>query len=94
MGNMCRSRQRCVYSSAISGDVKQVKQLLREGVDVNIPFKNEFGHMALHLAVWNDHVEIAKLLIEHNATIDACTATMYARSCSRCGSTAGQERKR
>ena len=55
-----------VFFNAVSGgNIKQVKDLISTGIDVNI--LNEDGDTALIIASKNDHLEIVKVLIAAGA---------------------------
>ena len=49
------------------GDYEQVEQLM-DGVDINA--KDDSGVTALMYAIWNGHIEIAKLLLERGAEVN------------------------
>jgi ankyrin repeat protein/serine/threonine protein kinase len=51
------------------GDVEKVKELLKEGANINA--KNKFGYTPLHVVADRGHIEIVKLLIEHGADVNA-----------------------
>lgn len=57
------------------GDLKQVKRLLSEGMDVNVPaWGPKFqGETPLHLAAQGGHIKVMDELLEHGADIDART---------------------
>ncbi|PKI45347.1 hypothetical protein CRG98_034265 [Punica granatum] len=75
------------------GDLKQVKRLLDEGMDVNVPAwgPKSKGFTPLHLAAEGGHLEVMDELLERGANIDA-------RTKGACGWTplhsAAKERKR
>lgn len=56
-----------VYWASL-GDVEQVEQLLRQGVDPNQ--HDEDGYSALHAAAENDHLNVVKLLISQGAELE------------------------
>ncbi len=49
-------------------DVKELKELLKKGVDVN--GKHPLGWYALHAAVINGHLDVVRMLIEKGADIN------------------------
>lgn len=55
--------------AAHHGQAKAVKLLIDSGADVN--FKTQSGNYALHLAAENNHLQAAKILIEHKANLFA-----------------------
>ncbi|PPD89826.1 hypothetical protein GOBAR_DD13244 [Gossypium barbadense] len=82
-----------LHIGARKGDLIQVKQLLNEGVDVNVAawgLKSQ-GVTPLHLAAEGGHLEVMDELLERGANIDA-------RTKGACGwtplHTAAKERKR
>lgn len=58
---------RLIYAAA-AGDLSEVKQLIAEGVDVNIASKN--GYTALMSTAGRGHAEIAKILLDAGADIN------------------------
>jgi ankyrin repeat protein len=56
-----------------AGDIEEVKKLLKEGVDVNQ--KGEGLAVALHSAALTGRTEIASLLLDHGANIEARSKT-------------------
>lgn len=60
----------CVLTAAANeGAIEVVKALLEAGADVNDT--GMFGETALHTACWYGHADIAELLIQNGASIDA-----------------------
>ena len=57
--------------AAMRGDVESVRSLLGRQVDVNAPQGD--GTTALHWAAYQDDLEMAKLLIDAGADVDATT---------------------
>ena len=70
--------QEVFFQSVKSGDYAEVKRLIGEGVDVNA--QNNDGWTALMLASDQENPEIAKLLIDEGADVnaDGGTALMFA----------------
>ncbi|OMO91370.1 hypothetical protein CCACVL1_07137 [Corchorus capsularis] len=64
-----------LHIGARKGDLNQVKQLLNEGVDVNVAAwgPKSKGVTALHLAAEGGHLEVMDELLERGANIDART---------------------
>ncbi|KAI0514171.1 hypothetical protein KFK09_010206 [Dendrobium nobile] len=64
-----------LHIGARKGDLKKVKCLLEEGMDVNIPAwgPKSQGETPLHLAAQGGHIKVMDLLLEHGANIDART---------------------
>jgi ankyrin repeat protein len=60
-----------LHRSCESGDVDEVKRLLAAGADVNLRTSTSFQDTALHIALEHGHVEIAALLVERRANVDA-----------------------
>jgi len=50
-------------------DASKIKYLIERGADVEA--KDNNGNTPLHLAVWSNHIETAKLLIERGADLEA-----------------------
>jgi pectate lyase len=57
-----------LYSAVQLGDLGRVKAFLEQGLDINA--KDKDGRTALHIAVSNKGIEVAKLLIEKGANVD------------------------
>ncbi|MFH1039165.1 MAG: ankyrin repeat domain-containing protein [PVC group bacterium] len=55
--------------AVLDGDIAEVNRLIQEGADVNLP--DESGSMTLHHAAFNNHTEIARLLIKNGAGLEA-----------------------
>jgi ankyrin repeat protein len=53
------------------GHKRVVKFLLAQGAEVNSPSRNAQRVMPLHSAVANRHLDIARLLVEHGADVNA-----------------------
>ena len=58
-------------ASGNKNDIQGVQDLLELGSDVNA--KDDYTWTSLHLAAWNGNLEVAKLLVQHGAEIDAKT---------------------
>ena len=58
-----------IHDAAYEGNIEVVKQNLAAGTDVNAKGKN--GWTPLHIAAANDHNELAELLIEKGANVNA-----------------------
>ncbi|MFN7038500.1 MAG: ankyrin repeat domain-containing protein [Alphaproteobacteria bacterium] len=56
-------------SAARDSQEEKVKSLLKEGVDVNST--DRLGHTGLHLASYQGHLNIVKILLENNADLEA-----------------------
>ncbi len=54
-----------LHEAARQGDVKRVKELLAGGADVNA--RNRFGATPLWFAIYKEHADVVKLLLEHKA---------------------------
>lgn len=60
-----------LHNAAKIGDLKQVKALIKQGIDVNS--KNKQGATPLHWAAFKGHVDVAKVLIKHGAKVNLVT---------------------
>jgi len=60
-----------LHDAAKTGDLKQVKALLKQGIDVNS--KNKQGATPLHWAAFKGHVDVAKELINNGAKVNVLT---------------------
>ncbi len=60
-----------IFKASRNGDYERVKELLDNGVDVNIINKNNKNCTPLHIASIYGHIEILRLLIERGANINA-----------------------
>ena len=58
-----------IHDAAHTGNIEAVKQHLASGADLNA--KDSEGGTPLHHAAWNGHKEIAELLIEKAADVNA-----------------------
>jgi ankyrin repeat protein len=64
--------------AAMNNDVENVCHLLNAGVDVNeVQNTREDNTAALHEAAGANHLEMAKLLLEHGADVNAKTVAGY-----------------
>jgi len=57
-----------LLAGAEQGNPEQVKKALAEGADITWTDKSG---TALHRAVWNGHIPVVRLLLEHGAAVDA-----------------------
>ena len=58
------SKEKALFQAVDKGEVDEVKKLLAEGgVDINAKRPRD-GRTVLHIAVWNQRVEIVKILLE------------------------------
>lgn len=64
-----------LHMYARKGDLKEVKRLLDEGIDVNVAAWGPKSHgvTPLHLAAKGGHLKVMDELLEHGADIDART---------------------
>ncbi|PIN13618.1 Myotrophin [Handroanthus impetiginosus] len=64
-----------LHIHARKGNLKEVKRLLNEGMDVNVAAwgPKSLGLTPLHLAAKGGHLEVMDELLEHGADIDART---------------------
>lgn len=64
-----------LHVGARKGDLKKVKHLLKEGMDVNIVAwgPKSQGETPLHFAAQGGHIKVMDLLLERGADIDART---------------------
>jgi ankyrin repeat protein len=63
-----------LHLAAVVGDLDKVRQLVAEGFDINA--FDEFGKTALHYAVDEEHLEVARLLIRSGADVNARSEQM------------------
>ncbi|KAF3795909.1 BRCA1-associated RING domain protein 1 [Nymphaea thermarum] len=64
-----------LHVGAHKGDLKEVRRLLEDGIDVNIAAwgPRSLGLTPLHLAAQGGHLKVMDELLEHGADIDART---------------------
>lgn len=58
-----------IHQAANRGDVAQVRELLKRGVDPDA--RDSYGGTALHAAMFQDKVEVVELLIAHGFDVNA-----------------------
>jgi hypothetical protein len=73
-----------LHQAVMAGDMERMRHLLRHGIEMNVNDREPRLYCtALHLAARHGHSEIARVLIEKGATVDAgdihsCTPLMWA----------------
>lgn len=60
-----------IHEAAKSGDIKTVEALLKAHPDLVSSKEEKYGQTPLHVAAFNDRIDIAKLLIANNADVNA-----------------------
>lgn len=65
-----RAAARNIHMAALHGDVERVREFLDEGISANVRFPRD-GKTPLHWAAWNKRTEVARLLLERGAKVDA-----------------------
>lgn len=60
-----------LHLKAISGDLYEVKILVRGGANIDLVSQDELGCAALHYAVMHGHVAVVRYLIAHHANVNA-----------------------
>ncbi|MGA2851373.1 MAG: ankyrin repeat domain-containing protein [Terracidiphilus sp.] len=60
-----------IHEAARSGDIKTVEALLKEHPDLVSSKEEKYGQTPLHIAAFNDRIEVAKLLIADKADVNA-----------------------
>ena len=78
-----------IHDAAKSGNIEAVKQHLAAGTDLNE--NGEVQENPLYHAVWNDHTEIAKLLISKGANVNTEQSARFNPLYSAAGGRAGKE---
>jgi hypothetical protein len=63
-----------LFEAVKSGDAARVKELLRRGANPNA--RDEYGLCPLHYAPWNRRAEVARVLLEHGADVNARALSM------------------
>lgn len=63
-----------LHLAAVSGDLALVRELVRQGSDVNV--FDEFGMTPLHYAVSEGYFEVATLLVRSGADVNARSEVM------------------
>jgi len=71
MTNVSAAKRYDLHEAVVKNDIVQVRRLLQKGADINQlgPRRHGYGS-ALHIAVREGHLDIAKLLIDRGAEID------------------------
>ena len=77
-----------IHDAAKRGNIEAVKKHLAAGTDVNA---KKAQQTALYHAVWNDHTEIAKLLISKGANVNTEQSARFNPLYSAAGGRAGKE---
>ena len=77
-----------IHDAAKRGNIEAVKQHLAAGTDVNT---KKAQQTALYHAVWNDHTEIAKLLISKGANVNSVQSAKFNPLYSAAGGRAGKK---
>ena len=70
----CSNSNDKLYTAIAKGSLSEVEKLIESGVDINYKYKNdrnESEHTALHYAVKYRKFDIAELLIEKGANVNA-----------------------
>jgi ankyrin repeat protein len=68
-----KSKQIDLRNAARDGRINDVRKHLNNDNTVNVNDKDHNGWTALHCACWHGHDDIAELLLDHGADIDATT---------------------
>lgn len=61
--------QTALHKAVKADDINKTINILNENIDIDFPDK--LGRTALHYAAFNGNIEIAKILLNHHANIDA-----------------------
>jgi ankyrin repeat protein len=59
-----------LFNVSLNGDYGSLKKLIDDCGDINRKYHNEGNMTALMLAIWNDHVDCATLLLDSGANIN------------------------
>ena len=78
-----------IHSAAEEGNIELVKKHLESGTDAN--GKDNYGRPPLYHAIWNDHIEIAKLLISEGAILNTEQPKIFNALYSAAGGNASKE---
>jgi hypothetical protein len=71
MSNVSAAKRYDLHEAVVKNDIAQVRRLLQKGADINQLGLRRHGYgSALHIAVREGHLDIAKLLIDRGAEID------------------------
>jgi hypothetical protein len=71
MTNVSAAKRYDLHEAVVDKDLVQVQKLLHKGADLNLLGPRRYGYgSALHIAVREGHLQIAKLLIDRGAEID------------------------
>jgi len=57
----------CLHIAALRGDVRAVQLLLDQGMDPDV--RGDMGSTPLHHATRRQHVTVARILLEHGASV-------------------------
>jgi hypothetical protein len=60
-----------IHEAARDGDIKKVELLLKGQPDLVSSKEEKFGQTPLHIAAFNDRLDVAKLLLENKADVNA-----------------------
>jgi hypothetical protein len=60
-----------IHEAARNGDIKTVEAMLKDHPDLVSSKEEKYGQTPLHIAAFNDHVDVAKLLLAHKADVNA-----------------------
>jgi hypothetical protein len=60
-----------IHDATREGDIKKVEALLKEHPDLVSSRDEKYGQTPLHIAAFNDHINVAKLLLENKADVNA-----------------------